>query len=126
MDAPSVSEPTRAGPDLSVFLVERYIGPSAALELPASVARLARRCSTPTETPTGPLDHVQYLSSAYMPGEDTCFCLFRAADAEAIRALNEAAGFPLDRITPAVLLLPDETGDASHIDSLNSPRSHPL
>jgi hypothetical protein len=69
---------------------------------------------------------VQYLSSTYMPGEDTCFCLFRAADAEAIRALNEATGFPLDRITPAVLLLPDDTGDASHDDSLNSPRRRPL
>jgi|GEM_PF-843084 len=106
-----VTGPTHAGPDLPVFLVERYIGPSAALELPRSVARLAHLCRTSDESVTGPVPDVQYLSSAYMPGEDTCFCLFRATDAEAIRVLNDAADFPLDRITPAVLLLTDDAAN---------------
>jgi len=108
-----VTEPDPAGPDLPVFLVERYIGPSAALELPGSVARLARLCRNSEATATGPVPLVQYLNSAYLPGEDTCFCLFRASDAEAVRVLNEAADFPLDRITPAVLLLTDDAGNRS-------------
>jgi hypothetical protein len=49
---------------------------------------------------------VQYLHSAYLPAEDTCFCLFRAATAEAVRALNDAASFALDRIAVAVQLYP--------------------
>jgi hypothetical protein len=49
---------------------------------------------------------VQYLHSAYLPAEDTCFCLFRAATAEAVRALNDEASFALDRIAAAVQLYP--------------------
>ena len=88
----------------SVFLVERYLPPAAAGSLPASVGRAARLCTLSAEA--GPASRVQYLHSAYLPAEDTCFCLFRAATADAVRALNDEAGFALDRITAAVLLYP--------------------
>jgi hypothetical protein len=88
----------------SVFLVERYLPATAAGNLAAWVSRAAQLC-TPSAVP-GPGSKVQYLHSAYLPTEDTCFCLFRAATAEAVRALNDEAGFALDRITAAVLLYP--------------------
>jgi hypothetical protein len=47
---------------------------------------------------------VQYLHSAYLPTEDTCFCLFRAPSSDAVRAVNSEGQFALDRITDAVLL----------------------
>jgi len=106
----SVTPCTPASADLPVFLVERYLASAAALELPASVARLAGLCSASTESRSDQVAAVRYLSSVYLPGEDTCFCLFRAPTIEAVRSLNEAAGFPLDRITRAVLLLPAEMG----------------
>ena len=93
--------PERSG---SVFLVERYLPAAAAGNLAASVSRAAQLC-TISAVP-GPASRVQYLHSAYLPTEDTCFCLFRAASAEAIRALNDEAGFALDRITAGVLLYP--------------------
>src|SRR5258706_822775 len=53
---------------------------------------------------------VRDLLSAYLAGEDTCFCLFQAATADAVRALNDEADFALDRITAAVLLYPARPG----------------
>jgi hypothetical protein len=88
----------------SVFLVERYLPSSAAENLPASVARAARLCRLSAEDSSA--SEVQYLHSAYLPAEDTCFCVFRAVTAGTVRALNEEAGFALDRITAAILLYP--------------------
>ena len=104
----------------SVFLVERYLPPAAAESLAASVGRLARLCALSAESGAG--GEVQYLHSAYLPTEDTCFCLFRAAAADIVRALNEAADFALDRITAAVRLypisqLPDVQADRSSAES---------
>ena len=88
----------------SVFLVERYLPAAAAGNLASSVARAARLCALSAES--GSASKVQYLHSAYLPAEDTCFCLFRAATAEAVRALNDEASFALDRIAAAVQLYP--------------------
>jgi hypothetical protein len=88
----------------SVFLVERYLPAAAAGILASSVARAAQLCELSAES--GSASRVQYLHSAYLPAEDTCFCLFRAATAEAVRALNDEASFALDRIAVAVQLYP--------------------
>jgi hypothetical protein len=88
----------------SVFLVERYLPAAAAGNLASSVARAAQLCALSAES--GSASKVQYLHSAYLPAEDTCFCLFRAATAEAVRALNDEASFALDRIAAAVQLYP--------------------
>lgn len=79
------------------FLVERYL-PSAALSgLADSVARVAFICA---RDGTG----VHYLQSTYLPSEDTCFCLFQAASPDAVRAVNDAGHFAVDRITAAVVM----------------------
>ena len=83
------------------FLVERYLSPAAAEDLAASTARVARLCVDSDLTGTG----VRYLYSAYLPTEDTCFCLFRAGSSDAVRAVNDRAHFALDRITDAALLV---------------------
>ena len=86
--------------DSTAFLVERYLPPEAADSLAASVARVALLCADVSHSGLG----VQYLHSAYLPTEDTCFCLFRAPDIDAVRAINREGDFALDRITNAVLL----------------------
>jgi hypothetical protein len=83
------------------FLVERYLSSEAALDLAASTAELSRLCSNATHSNPG----VQYLYSAYLPSEDTCFCLFRAASSDAVRAVNSRAQFALDRVTDAALFV---------------------
>ena len=94
----------------SVFLVERYLPPEAAGDLAASVERAARLCALSDGPESAAAAQVQYLHSTYLPSEDTCFCLFRASTAEAVRALNDQAEFALDRITAAVQLHPDDSG----------------
>lgn len=101
MNTPRVRDQDGSG---SLFLVERYLPAAAAGNLASSVARAAQLCAQSAES--GAAAAVQYLHSAYLPAEDTCFCLFRAASAEAVRALNDEASFALDRIAAAVQLYP--------------------
>ena len=82
-------------------MVERYLPAAAAAGLAASVARVVSLCSDDEDPSLG----VQYLQSAYLPSEDTCFCVFRAMSADDVRKVNGKANFPLDRITDAVVLL---------------------
>ena len=84
----------------AAFLVERYVSPTATAELAAAVARLADLCGQPGA------GRVTYLHSTYLAGEDTCFCLFTAASAEAVALINQRARFALDRITSAAVLHP--------------------
>ena len=83
------------------FLVERYLPASAAAALPMSVAAVETLCAE--DRAAG--DSVRYVQSIYLPTEDTCFCLFRAASSDAVRAINAEGNFPFDRMTRAVLLL---------------------
>lgn len=101
MTTPRRLDPTSPS---SVFLVERYLPAAAAENLASAVARAAQLCALSAES--GSASRVQYLHSVYLPAEDTCFCLFRAATAEAVHALNDEAGFALDRMAAAVQLYP--------------------
>ena len=88
----------------AAFLVERYVSPTATAELAAAVGRLAALCRAPGGQPGG--SRVTYLHSTYLAGDDTCFCLFTAASAEAVALINRQARFALDRITSAAVLHP--------------------
>lgn len=80
--------------------MERYLPVSALEDLAASVAHVARLCAEQGDGSTA----IRYLQSTYVPSEDTCFCVFQAQSSDAVRAVNDAGHFPLDRITEAVLL----------------------
>jgi hypothetical protein len=86
------------------FLVERYLPPEAAKNLAALTVRVRSLCTESDHTQTP----VRYLYSAYLPSEDTCFCLFQAQSTMAVLAVNRQANFALDRITEAALLVPAE------------------
>jgi len=92
-------------PQSTVFLVERYVPRSASTGLAESIARVASLCADPGAVDRG----MRYLQSAYLPSEDTCFCLFLAPSSDAVRQINDDGEFSLDRITPAVLLHPEPT-----------------
>lgn len=49
---------------------------------------------------------VRYIRSMYMPGDDRCVCLFEAADAELVKAVNDQAGIPYTRVIEAHDLTP--------------------
>jgi hypothetical protein len=51
---------------------------------------------------------VRYLRAIFVPADETCFHLFEAASADAVRAASERAGLSAQRIVEAVGV----TGDA--------------
>jgi hypothetical protein len=95
------------------YLVERYLTAAAAEALPDAVARVAGACAG------SGLGHVRYLHSTYLPSEDTCFCVFQAASADAVRAVNAEADFVVDRITDARVMF-DAPPDAMTPDAMTT------
>ncbi len=85
----------------STYLVERYLTADAATHLPDAVVRLVSACRDSGLAGAGT---VRYLHSTYLPSEETCFCVFQAASPEAVRAVNLAADFAVDRITDALVM----------------------
>jgi len=54
----------------------------------------------------GPGDPVCFLGAIAVPAEETCFWLYQAPSADAVRAAMTAAGLRPERITPAVTIRP--------------------
>ena len=75
---------------------------SAAVDLGDAVAAVERACAERRSRGQA----ITYLQSMYLPTEDMCFCVFEAPSSDAVRAVNEAAAFRLDRITEAVVMTP--------------------
>jgi len=101
-----IQRSTKPDGSASAFLVERYLPISAAGRLATSVAHVSRICAEQGGAGTA----VRYLQSMYLPTDDTCFCLFQAPSSDAVRRVNDAGHFPLDRITRAVLMITSTTG----------------
>jgi Protein of unknown function (DUF4242) len=72
---------------MPTYLVERYLPGRDRNWLEAALSRL----------PKGTRG-VSYLGSLYVPGDESCFCRFAAADAESVREANELARVPFARI----------------------------
>ena len=101
-------QPEHHGNPSRTFLIERYLSPAAATDLVTLTARLAGLCAEASPDGAG----VEYLYSAYLPTEDTCFCLFRAPSADAVEAVNQQVNFTFDRLTDAVLMVGGQTDTA--------------
>jgi Protein of unknown function (DUF4242) len=80
------------------FLVERYIARLDAAALAAIAARLER--ATSELAAAG--HEVRWLHSTALVEDETCLCLFDAADAEDVVAVNERAGVPYERVAEVV------------------------
>jgi len=91
------------------FLAETYTpreGPGAAAPRAADVALAARQAS-------GHGAPVRLLGAIAVPEDETCFYLYQAPSAGAVRAAMTRAGLRPDRITPAVSIrLPDSAASA--------------
>jgi hypothetical protein len=55
---------------------------------------------------SGPGAPVWFLGAVAVPEEETCFWLYQASTADAVRAAMAAAGLRPERITPAVIIRP--------------------
>jgi hypothetical protein len=83
---------------MPVYLVERDL-PGATLGQLAAIRRAARQACATFAAQGRP---VRYVRSTFLPGQSRCLCLFEAPDAEQVRAVNEAAQIPYNRIILAL------------------------
>ena len=84
------------------FLAETYTprdGLGDAAPRAGDIARAAAQAS-------GPGAPVCFRGAIAVPAEETCFWLYQAPTADAVRAVMAAAGLRPERITPAVALRP--------------------
>jgi hypothetical protein len=83
---------------LSEFVVELYVArtDAGAVERSAERARLAAEELSRQGTP------VRYLSSIHIPEDETCFLLYRAPSADAVRTAAGRAGLPFDHVAEVV------------------------
>ena len=82
------------------FLAETY----APRDAPGPAAGAARGA----DQASGPGGPVRLLGAILVPDEETCFWLYQAPSAGAVRAAMTAAGLRPDRINPAVPVRPPE------------------
>ena len=80
------------------FLVEAFAPSLDDVALAELVARL--EATAEARSADGPL--VRYRRSIHVPKDETCFHLFEAASAEAVREAGRRAGLEFDRVTAAV------------------------
>jgi uncharacterized protein DUF4242 len=82
---------------MTEFLVELYVSRTdeAAVERGAARGRLAAEELTSEGTP------VRYLRSIFVPEDETCFLLYEAASADAVREAARRAELPLARVSEA-------------------------
>lgn len=89
---------------MSQFLVERTL-PGITPEQLRGAASAAK--STAARMAADGAE-VRYLRSTFIPDGERCFCLFEAGDEDTVRAVQESAGLPFDRIVPAAHIAAEE------------------
>jgi hypothetical protein len=85
---------------MPVYLVERILR-GATME---TLETLRNRTESACHSASSPGRPVRYLRSTFAPGESRCQCLFEAPDSDLVREVNDAGGFPYERIVLAVEL----------------------
>ena len=87
-----------------MFIVERYLPTVRPGELAAAVERDRRAAAGMTAAGIP----VRHLSTIYVPSDESCFSLFDAPSADALREAQEHAGIGFERIVEAVELPPPD------------------
>jgi hypothetical protein len=87
-----------------VFIVERYLPAVRHGELAAAVDRDQRAAEGITAAGVP----VRHLFTIYVPSDESCFSLFDAPSADALREAQDRAGIGFERIVEAVQLPPME------------------
>lgn len=87
---------------MSVYMVERSLKGIAMDDLAA--AQKAAISTSQQSAAEGTA--VRYIRSTFVPDSGRCMCLFEAANADAVKQVNDKAKLPYDRIVEAMDLTP--------------------
>jgi hypothetical protein len=80
------------------FLVELYL-PGGGREVLADAAARARLAAEQLTREGTPVRHVR---SIFLPGEETCFCLYESASVDAVEAASRRSELPFERVVEAI------------------------
>ena len=80
------------------YVLELYVARSDA----AAMSSAARRARLAAEALTGEGTAVRYLRSIFVAEYETCFLLYEAASADAVRNAAGRAGLPFDHVAEVV------------------------
>ena len=83
---------------MAEFLVELYVARADA----AAVSSAARRARLAAQELTGEGTPVRCVRSMFVAEDETCFLLFEAVSADAVRTAAGRAGLPCDRVAEVV------------------------
>jgi hypothetical protein len=83
--------------DVNKYVVERYLPGITADQLDEASGRLAAAAKELAAQGV----EVRYVSSTFIPEEESCFCSFESADASGVRRACEQAGLQFARIVEA-------------------------
>ena len=83
---------------MSTYAAERYL-PGIT---PEQLLDAARRAKAAAAEMTAAGTPVSYLRSTFLPGDQTCYCLFEGPSEQAVAQANDTAGIPYERIVAAV------------------------
>lgn len=87
---------------MQVYMVERALKGIAPEQLAAAQQAAIRTAADMTAQGTP----IQYIRSTFVPESGQCLCLFRAAEAEQVKQLNDKASIPYTRVVEALDLTP--------------------
>ena len=85
---------------MALYLVDRDL-PGITVDQLAAAQRAAISASAEFTAAGTP---IRYIRSMFLPDEAHCMCLFEAADAALVAAVNEAAEIPFTRVSAALEL----------------------
>jgi hypothetical protein len=85
---------------MATYLVERYL---PGITLAQLVAAAGRAASATTEM-SDEGRPIRYVRSAFLPTEESVFCLFEGPDEDSVREANDRAGVPFDRVLEVIVL----------------------
>ena len=97
------------------FLVELYVSRAEA----ASTGPCAEQARRAAQELSNQGTSVRYLRSIFVPEDETCFHLYNASSAAAVRAVASRAGLRFERISEAVTELCEGQGLKAHNESTN-------
>jgi uncharacterized protein DUF4242 len=73
---------------------------------PAQLASVHRALGEAVRRESGRGSQIRYVQRIDVPDEHRCLCVFEAAGAEVVRAVNDIAQFPLARVVAVLSSVP--------------------
>ena len=87
---------------MSVYMVERNLKGISMEDL----AGAQKAAIATAEAMRADGKDIRYIRSTFAPDDGRCMCLFDGESAEQVKALNDSAGLPYDKVVAAMDLTP--------------------